>query len=105
MSHFLRLIALVLLTVSWQVAWAADIKRFGCKKNRDALCNFPTGENDDQVLEWAHRRKPGTRDYWCYSNYDVHCCPQNQFSAINDTPDKTIVRRLGELSDCRQGGD
>ncbi|KAI9623744.1 hypothetical protein H4Q26_014473 [Puccinia striiformis f. sp. tritici PST-130] len=105
MSNSLRLIALVLLTASWQIAGDEEDPQFGCFKNRDALCSIPTGERDEQALMWAHRRKDGTRDYFCYFGTHPECCKQGQFSAINDAPSKQIIRPIKDTENCKHGGD
>ncbi|KAH9441936.1 hypothetical protein Pst134EA_032067 [Puccinia striiformis f. sp. tritici] len=66
MSRYFGLIALVLLTASWEVAGdeldgKGGVKFFGCFKNVDAVCSDRLKGGKEQRLKWAVRLYEGKR--------------------------------------------
>ncbi|KAI9625959.1 hypothetical protein KEM48_010659 [Puccinia striiformis f. sp. tritici PST-130] len=106
MLRFCRLIALVLLTTSWQVSGdkfdpKTGITYFGCNANVDAVCSNPGAGDKSTTLTWADRLHPKKRDYSCPNRYHPACCHKGVYSDLNNV-NPAIV--LIPPPKCHQGG-
>ncbi|KNE96237.1 hypothetical protein PSTG_10500 [Puccinia striiformis f. sp. tritici PST-78] len=108
MLRYFSMIALVLLMASWEVAGdQLDGKTgetpFGCHKNVDAVCANRLREGKKQILKWAIREHPGTRDYLCTGGTKPQCCDKGKYQDI-DNPHRTKVVPAGDIPGCQAGG-
>ncbi|KAH9448997.1 hypothetical protein Pst134EA_018945 [Puccinia striiformis f. sp. tritici] len=91
MLNFSRLIALVLLVTSLEVAGEhydpkTNKTYFGCNANIDAVCSDPGGGGKTETLAWAERLNPKKRDYACPGRTRPQCCRKDVYAALSHGP-------------------
>ncbi|KAH9441934.1 hypothetical protein Pst134EA_022423 [Puccinia striiformis f. sp. tritici] len=109
MLRYYSLIALVLLMASWEVSGdQLDGKTgdtpFGCHKNVDAACSDRLTDGKKQILTWAIRLSPGTRDYLCSGGTKPQCCDQGKYQEISTNPSHSVTIPSGDVPFCKADG-